>query len=127
MVRRATAERGEHELVLAGKTYVLRPSVTALSNIEKQTGKATLALVRLGGIGELSLEQLGIVGSELIRAGADPTDEFTKAVDPERIAELIFEEGLPAAQSRLTLCLMDAASGGRTATGEAKAAPTGKK
>jgi hypothetical protein len=121
----ANAERGEHEIVLAGKAYRLRPSHSALKAIERLTGRATLALVRLGNVGELTLEQLGLVGAELIRAGADEADEFTKAVAPDRIEELIFEdtEGLTKAQSRFTLALLDAATGGRTVSGEAKAAP----
>lgn len=125
MARKANAQRGEHEISLGGKTYRLRPSHSALQAIEAETGRATLALVRLGNVGELSLKQLGIVGAELIRAGADPDDSFTQAVDADRIEELIFEgeNGLPEAQSRFTLCLLDAATGGRTASGEVKAAP----
>jgi cell division protein ZapA (FtsZ GTPase activity inhibitor) len=123
--QQANEERGEHDIVLAGRKYRLRPSHSALKAIEKLTGRATLALVRLGNVGELSLEQLGIVGAELIRAGAADDDSFTKAVDAERIEEMIFEEdeGLTRAQSRFTLCLLDAATGGRTVSGEVKAAP----
>jgi hypothetical protein len=120
---KANADRGEHELVLAGKKYRLRPSHTALKAIERETDKTVLALVRAGNAGELSLEQLGIMGAELIRAGADEKDEMTRAVDAERIEELIFEEGVVPATTRFTLCLLDAARGGRKASGEAKAAP----
>jgi hypothetical protein len=129
MARRANRERGEHEIKLAGKIYLLRPSHSAVKVIETETGRSTLALIRLGNVGELSLTQLGIIGAELIRAGADENDEMTRSVDPERIEELIFEEddGLPAAQSRFTLCLLDAATGGRKVSGEAKAAPAPKK
>ena len=116
----ANSERGEHELTLAGRTYRLRPSHQAMVAIERKTASSVLGLVRLGNAGELTLEQLGVVGAELIRAGAE--DRLTQSVDDERIAELIFEEGLPAATSRFTLCLLDAATGGRTASGEAKAA-----
>jgi hypothetical protein len=125
MARKANAERGEHSISLGGKTYVLRPSHAAITAIEEETGRATLALVRLGNCGELSLKQLGIIGAELIRAGADEDDEFTQGVDADRIEEMIFEnpKGLPEAQSRFGLCLLDAATGGRTVSGEAKAAP----
>lgn len=116
----ANPDRGEHELTLAKITYRLRPSHGALRAIERKTERSTLALIRLGNTGELSIEQLGVVGAELIRAGA--TDEMTRAVDAERIGELIFEEGLPKATARLTMCLLDAATGGRDASGEAKAA-----
>ena len=123
----ANAERGEHELVLAGRTYRLRPAHAAMRAIEAATAKSTLALVRLGNAGELSLEQLGIIGAELIRAGADEKDEMTRSVDAERIEELIFEEGVAPATSRFTLCLLDAARGGCTTSGEAKAAPATRK
>jgi hypothetical protein len=123
MTKRANSQRGEHELVLAGKRYRLRPSISALAAIEEETGKSVIALVRLSGIGELSIKQLGIIGAELIRAGADQADSMTRAVNPEKIAELIFEEGLPQAQAKFSICLLDAAQGGRKSTGEAKAAP----
>lgn len=118
----ANAERGEHSLPLAGVTYLLRPSHAALVAIEEKTRQSTLALVRMGNAGDLTVTQLGTIAAELIRAGA--TDAMTRAVHADRIGQLIFEEGLPAAVSRLTLCLLDAATGGRTVSGEAKAAVT---
>jgi hypothetical protein len=118
----ANAERGEHELTLAGTLYRLRPSHSALKAIEKKTERATLSLVRLGNTGDLTLGQLGAIAAELIRAGADPDDRYTRNISADRIEELIFEEGLPHATSRLTLCLLDAATGGRDASGEVKAA-----
>ncbi|RSV15196.1 hypothetical protein CA235_09680 [Sphingomonas sp. ABOLF] len=118
----AIEDRGEHELTLAGVTYRLRPSHPALVAIEKKTGRSNLALVRLGNTQDLSNEQLGIIAAELVRAGA--TDAMTRAVSAERFGELIYEEGAVRACARLTLCLLDAATGGRTASGEAKAAVT---
>lgn len=122
--RAANPARGEHELVLGGTRYRLRPSHEALVAIEEATGVSTLALVRRGNAGELTYAALGAIAGELIRAGADEGDAITRAVDDERIGELIFEsdDGLPAITARLTLCLLDAATGGRTASGEAKAA-----
>lgn len=118
----ANAERGEHELTLAGITYRLRPSHGALKTIETKIGRATLSLIRLGNASDLTLSQLGVIAAEFIRVGANPDDRFTRNISAERIEELIFEEGLPHATARLTLCLLDAATGGRTASGEAKAA-----
>ena len=119
----ANAARGEHQLILGGRTYRLRPAHTALMAIEEETDSSVLALVRLGNAGELRLKQLGIIGAELIRAGAEEKDELTRAVDAERIGEMIQEQGIPGATSVFTLCLLDAATGGCTASGEAKAAP----
>lgn len=118
----ANPDRGEHEIVLAGVPYRLRPSHAAMCAIERRTERSTMELFRLGNTGGLTIAQLGIVTAELIRAGAE--DDLTRRVDAERIGELIFEEGLHRAMARVTLCLIDAASGGRTSSGEAKAVPT---
>lgn len=123
---KANKSRGEHELTLGGKLYPLRPSHAAIETIEAQTGCSLLTLVRKGNVGDLSLAQLGVIAAELIRAGADEKDTMTQAVAAERIGELIYEQGAIATMPRLTLCLVDAAAGGRTASGEAKpvAGPT---
>jgi len=117
----AIPERGEHDLVLAGINYRLRPSHAAIRAIEKKTERSLLELIQLASRGALTFDQLGVVAAELIRAGA--TNELDKRVDPERIAELIFEGGVGPALARVQLALIDAATGGRTSTGEAKAAP----
>jgi hypothetical protein len=117
----AIDERGEHELVLAGVTYRLRPSHGAIRAIERATERSALELVRAGNVGALLLDQLGTIAAELIRAGADEGDELTRGVSAERISELIYEQGLAGANFRLTAVLADAVSGGRKASGEAKA------
>jgi len=117
----ANSHRGEHELELGGRTYLLRPSFTALSAIEEKTGRTMLELLRMGNAGALPLVIAGTIAAELIRAGADENDELTKRVSPAKISELIYEQGVGQAVARLTLCLVDAATGGRTAQGEAKA------
>jgi hypothetical protein len=123
----ANAQRGEHELTLDGVTYRLRPSHDAIVGIEEVTGRSIMDLYRAGNVGGLTLTQLGQIAGELIRAGAAENDTLTAQVDDERIGELIYEEGVFRAMARLTLCLVDAASGGRTASGEAKAAPANPK
>ena len=115
----ANPERGEHELVLAGVTYLLRPSFAANVAIERKTDKSLLGLVQLGNAGNLTLTQIGVIASEWIKAGA--ADDLTRRVSADRIAELAYEEGLPTVTSRLTLCLIDAVTGGRDAEGNAKA------
>ncbi|CAD7336052.1 gene transfer agent family protein [Sphingomonadales bacterium 56] len=123
----ANPERGEHELVLAGVAYRMRPSHSAIVAIERTTGLSIMDLFRAGNTGSLSLQQMGMIAGELIRTGAPDGDELTAQVDDDRIGELIYEEGVHRAMARLTLCLIDAASGGRKASGEAKAAPAESK
>lgn len=122
--RAAVAERGEHELELAGVRYRLRPSHQAMVAIERETGRSSLELVRLGNVGALTLAHLGVVAAELISAGAE--DELTRAVDAERIGELIYEQGVAGVTFRLTAVLADAVTGGRKASGEARATPAAK-
>lgn len=116
----AIAERGEHEITLASVTYLLRPSHAALRTIENKLGCSQLKLIQRGNSHDLLVDDLGVIAAELIKAGA--TDDLTRRVSAERIGELIQEEGLLPIVARLTLCLLDAATGGRTASGEAKAA-----
>ncbi len=116
----ANAARGEHELVLQDVTYRLRPSREALKTIESKTGVSVLILARRGDIGDLTLMQLGVIAAALIRAGAD--DEATRHVNAERLEELIVEESMVRVAARLTFCLADACTGGRDASGNARAA-----
>lgn len=118
----ANKERGEHSLTLAGVTYLLRPSHEAIVAIESQCGASLLTLARDGNAGALGVQELGIIAAELIKAGAAKDDEATAHVGAERIGKLIFENGLASVTARLTLCLIDAATGGRTAEGNVKAA-----
>lgn len=119
--REANPHRGEHELLLGEKRYLLRPSHTAIDAIERKTERSLTELVRMGNAGALPLRTAGIVAAELIRAGAGEKDEMTRKVSAEKISEMIFEQGVAGVTARLTLCLVDAATGGRDAQGEAKA------
>lgn len=123
--REANAHRGEHDLPLGSRTFLLRPSWEAIDAIERKTERALPELIRMGNAGALPLRIAGIIAAELVRAGADEKDTFTRNVSAERLSELIFEQGVAGAIARLTLCLVDAATGGRTSSGEAKpVAPT---
>lgn len=123
----ANPARGEHSLDLGGKSYRLRPSYEATCAIEQKTGKSLVELVRAGNLGALALETLAVIATEYIRAGAAEDDKMTRAVNAARIGELIFEEGVPGIIGALTLVMVDTLTGGRTASGEAKAvaAPKG--
>jgi hypothetical protein len=116
----ANEARGEHELSLGGVTYRLRPSREALKAIEAKTKIPVLALALRGDTAELTITQLGIIAAELIRAGAE--DELTRNVGADRLEDMIIEESMARVTGRLTYCLSDACTGGRTAEGNAKAA-----
>lgn len=116
----ANPTRGEHELMLAGTTFRLRPSKAAVRAIEQKLSLSTLELVRIGNGGGFRLDQLGVITAQLAHAGAE--DELTRMISAERFEDMIYEEGLAGPTARLTLCLLDAATGGRTASGNARAA-----
>ena len=122
--RAANVERGEHSLTLAGATYQLRPSFNAIVAIEETLGFGLIELTRKANAFALSLPDLGEIVAELVRAGAPDGDDgqMLRAVSGERMAELIYEEGTGPAFSAVTLALTDAVMGGRTVSGEAKAA-----
>jgi hypothetical protein len=119
----ANKHRAEHELTLGAKVYRLRPSYSAIMAIEEKTGHAIPELVRMGNGGAMPLRIAGTIAAELIRAGAKE-GSLDANVSADKVGEMIFEHGLPGAIARLTLCLIDAATGGRKASGEAKAEAT---
>lgn len=124
----ANAHRGEDEIVLAGVPYLLRPSHAAIVAAETKTQHSLLELVKLANAHALTFTHIGTIAAEFIRAGAKPDDKMTAAVSAERIAELVHEEGVVTVVAHLAKLLVEVARGGRTASGEAKAAaanPTG--
>lgn len=116
----ANPSRGEHTVTLLGTQYRLRPTRAAVRAIEERTGKSVLELVRIGDAGGLHLAQLGIIAAQLVHAGAE--DDLTRMITAERFEDLIYETGVTGPTARFTLCLLDAATGGRTASGNAQAA-----
>ena len=116
---RANPSRGEHELTLAGISYVLRPSFAACSEIENTLDMSLIEVFRVANTMSLTYEQIGVILAALIRAGAQ--DDLTRNVNAERLAELVFEDGVGKAVAVLIFVLADAISGGRDVSGEAKA------
>jgi hypothetical protein len=115
----ANPARGEHNVTLLGKRYVLRPSFTAQVAIEEKTGRSYAELAMDGQTGALKIGHLGIIVAEMINAGAEGP---LQTVSEARIAEMIYEEGVPAVAAVATVAIIDALTGGRKATGEVKAA-----
>ncbi len=53
--------RGEVEIMLGGKPYILRPTFSSLSNIEQQLGLGLVALARKLADGSIRLEELAVI------------------------------------------------------------------
>jgi hypothetical protein len=117
----ANPARGEHSITLGGIGYVLRPTAAASFAVEEELGLSLLEVFRACNAMALSYAQIGVVLAHYIRAGAAPDDQMTRAVSSERLAELVYEDGVAIAFAMLTLLLADAIGGGRTSSGEAKA------
>jgi hypothetical protein len=117
----ANEERGEVSLALGARSFKLRPSYTALRAVEKKSGRSLMELARLANKVALPLPDLAIVATEMIRAGAGEDDLGAKAASPDKIEEMIFEEGVAAVSPTLFTVLFLAATGGVTASGEIKA------
>lgn len=125
MTGQANDLRGEVDLYLEGERFALRPSHTAIHNIERLTGKTMVQLAVAADENALSLEHCAAVVGELIRAWGEATDHpVAKKVNDRRIGELLFEYGLMAVMPRITLVLTMAATGGCLASGEARTVET---
>ena len=122
--RAANAARGEHELTLAGVTYLLRPAHAVQTAIETELGASVTALARDCNTCSLPLSDLAVIVTELIKAGAAEGDRLTATISADRIEELIFEEGQGPVYVRVFLALLDLIGGGRTIKGERKAVAT---
>lgn len=118
----ANPDRGEHRLTLEGRDYLLRPTFAAMQEIEASTGKGIIELARK--LGAMTLTEMGIIASALIREGAAPNDRITQMIDDEAAARMIYETGMNEVGHKLVLCLFDAVTGGRDCSGNTKAAET---
>lgn len=117
----ANPVRGEFVLTLGGTDYVMRPSFSALVEVESLTGKTLFQLTVNAAASALTLVEAGQVAAAFIRAGAKSSEDIGAAhADAGRIAELIFEAGQPAVQSKLAEVLKAALTGGVNASGEMK-------
>lgn len=124
-MRSANSVRGEVTLDLEGVDYVLRPTYSALIEVEEQTGRGVIELARQANRGELTTRDTAIVATAFIRAGGRARDDKSAAnVNPRRVGELLLErpDGLVGAMGTLAAVLTAAATGGYTASGEAKPA-----
>ncbi len=126
MAGAANEHRGEIDMVLGGKTYVLRPSFQAIAAFERATGLSLIQLTDAARLGSLSMSGAQAVVTECINAAAK---RDLDKVAPERVGELIYEAdgGLFIAQKRLAALLSLASTGGYTAAGERKDPPKAAK
>lgn len=109
-------ERGEVGIRLDGKLYPMRPSFTAMLNIERKTGRTLVSLsasFAAGRFGGLPLEELAIIVVEGIHAaGAERNEQMLQGFDTTRVAEHLFDGGLLEAMEPIDNFLKNALTGG---------------
>jgi hypothetical protein len=106
--------------------YVLRPSVEAIMEAERETGLSLYDLASLAANSRMRLDQMGIVTAAFMRAHGkanpdDPMKTTYLAAKAEKLSALIFEAGVPRIMGGLTVLLAGAINGAYTSSGEAKA------
>lgn len=118
MSAQANVERGEISLTLDAD-YVLRPTFTACSSIEEQTGKSLIDLCYQADERLMSMKHAGIIVAECIRAWGHETEvRSLTGVQAGRVTELIFEAGLVKVMPRIAMVLLSAVTGGATSEEE---------
>ncbi len=110
----ANRHRGEVEITLAGKSYVMRPTFGALAAIEAKTGEGIAELLERMRTGRVRITDVTAV----IWAGLGATGE---PVTYEKVGELVAEIGLDSLAVPVSMFLLNACKGGQ-ASGEARAA-----
>src|SRR5690606_38550570 len=90
------AERGEVPILLGGRTYPMRPSYAAIQAIERQHGPVLTLCTRLGSpLHRLNIDEMATIVTETVKAaGKDRDDKMLQGVKREKIAELIYEQGI---------------------------------
>jgi hypothetical protein len=122
--------RGELTLDLGGASYGLRPSFDAIEAIESKVQPLETLVAELNE-GRVRAAELGIIAAELMRAyGAahpdDPLKHDYQGANPRKLAELIYDAGIPRVRMVLFVILAGALTGGYDAKGEAKPATENK-
>lgn len=125
-VPRILDERGQMWLPLGGEEYCVRPDYHAIAAIEAKLGPLT-DLAASAGQDRLTVAEMAVIVAEMMRAYSranpdQPSVSTYAGADPERLAELIYDAGVPRICARLLPVLMGAVTGGYDASGELKPA-----
>lgn len=118
---------GQLALPLDGQEFTLRPSFEAITKIEALLGRSLYELAGAATRGSLTLEEMGSIAAEMMRAHGktlaenDPEGPNYNGAKPEKLAAMIYDEGAPKTCARLMVVLLGALNGGYDATGERKA------
>lgn len=117
----ANEERGEVTISLEGVDYGMRPSFEAIERIERTLGRSLTDLARAANAGGLTLRETAEIVTACIAAYGKSEDQpQLAAFKPERVAGLLFVEGVSKAFPRVAILLFAALTGGVDASGKLK-------
>ena len=100
----ANAQRGEVEIALGGRRYVMRPSFAAIAEIETRTGQGVIGLARRLASGDIRVSDVAAIVTAGLRAAGEPAKL-------EMVGEMVLEEGLASLAPSLGAFLSAAISG----------------
>ena len=102
----ANPHRGEVEIELDGKRFVMRPTFQAIAEIEQQTGTGLIALLHRMTDGGLRVSDLAIIVAAGLRAAGEPASR-------EKVGSLLLQDGLEKTLEPASFFLMNAVTGGK--------------
>lgn len=106
--------RGEVEIMLDGKAYVMRPTFEAMAEIEAKTGHGMLYLATRTAEGDIGITEAAMIITAALRAAGEPATV-------ETVGPMIFRTGLIKVLAPVGEYLTNALTGGEP-PGEAVAA-----
>ena len=112
----ANPHRGEVEIELDGKRFVMRPTFQAIAEIEQQTGTGLIALLHRMTDGGLRVSDLAVIIAAGLKAAGEPASR-------DKVGSLLLQDGLEKTLEPASHFLMNAVTGGRaTANGDSSGA-----
>ena len=102
----ANPHRGEVEIELDGKRFVMRPTFQAIAEIEQQTGTGLIALLHRMTDGGLRVSDLAVIVAAGLRAAGEPASR-------DKVGSLLLQDGLEKTLAPASQFLMNAVTGGK--------------
>ena len=106
----ANPQRGEVEIELGGRRFVMRPSFQAIAEMEKQTGRGLIELLQSLSDGGLKVSELAAIITAGLKAAGEPARY-------DKVGALLLEGGLEGIVPPVGEFLVGALTGGRQPSG----------
>ena len=100
----ANRHRGDVEIELAGRRFLLRPTFAAIAEIEERSGQGLIALARRLAAGDIRITDVATIVTAGLRAAGEPAKR-------ETVGEMVLDSGLGALAPAVGAFLRVAISG----------------